>query len=131
MSILITVFMILCSWASVFAGLGYEMRMGLLIPILVGVLFIILGNFMPQIRQNYFFGIKTPWALASEHVWRKTHKFGGIIFCIMGIFMILVPFLPQAFQAGVMFIAILGGTAASYIYSYLVYLKCGKEDSGD
>lgn len=126
MCILTTVFIILCTWASVLAGLGYEMKIGTLIPVLAGVLFIILGNFMPQIRQNYFFGIKTPWALASENVWRKTHKQGGIIFCIMGIFMILVPFLPQEFQAGIMFLVILGGTTACYVYSYLIYRKCGK-----
>ena len=49
----------------------------MLIPMVLGVTFIVLGNYMPLFRQNFFAGIKTPWALADEEVWNRTHRIGG------------------------------------------------------
>jgi uncharacterized membrane protein len=47
------------------------------IPIMVGVLFTILGNYMPSMKPNYFIGIRTPWTLENETVWKKTHALAG------------------------------------------------------
>jgi len=51
---------------------------------LIGVLFIILGNYSKTLKPNYFLGIRTPWTLESESVWKKTHKIGGILMFIGG-----------------------------------------------
>ena len=59
----------------------------------IGVLFIILGNFMPQIKQNYTFGCRTPWALNDEHNWQRTQRMGGYTFVIMGISLLVIAFL--------------------------------------
>ncbi len=71
----------------------------LLVPLIVmlsiGILFLFIGNFMPKIKSNFYMGIKTPWALSSEEVWRKTHRLGGKCYCIAGIIMILCAFLPN------------------------------------
>ena len=53
--------------------------------LLLGILIIGMGNYMPRLPQNYFLGIKTPWTLSNEYVWQKTHKIGGYSFVIVGI----------------------------------------------
>lgn len=65
--VLFTVMMAMFSWLSELAVFGKLPDGSNIVSILVcggiGVLFIILGNFMPQIKQNYTFGCRTPWAL--------------------------------------------------------------------
>ena len=120
----VTLLLIACSWLSAFSGLGYDVNIQTLIPAGIGILFIALGNTMPQIRPTYFFGIKTPWTLENPDVWRKTHKFGGILFCIIGVFLLLSAFFgSELFVHGILVPIILGSVAILYIYSYIVYRK--------
>lgn len=58
------------------------------IMVFIGMLFLCIGNYLPKVKQNYTMGIKTPWTLSDEVVWNKTHRLGGILFVILGIFMI-------------------------------------------
>lgn len=87
--VLFTVMMAAFSWLSELAVFGKLPDSSNLVSILVcggiGVLFIILGNFMPQIKQNYTFGCRTPWALNDEHNWQRTQRMGGYTFVVMGI----------------------------------------------
>jgi len=46
---------------------------------------VLLGNVMGQVRHNYFVGIRTPWTLADEEVWRRTHRMGGRLFVLGGL----------------------------------------------
>ncbi|PID28265.1 MAG: hypothetical protein CSB55_05555 [Candidatus Cloacimonadota bacterium] len=59
---------------------------------LTGFLFMFIGNLLPKVPSNFFLGIRTPWTLSSETVWRKTHRLGGINFFASGILMILMSF---------------------------------------
>lgn len=61
---------------------------------IVGILFLFIGNIMPKIKSNFYMGIKTPWSLSSEEVWRKTHRLGGKCFFLAGVVMIAGAFLP-------------------------------------
>lgn len=63
--------------------------------LMVGVLFLYIGNMMPKVKSNFYMGIKTPWALSSEEVWRKTHRLGGKCFFVCGILMIGCAFVPN------------------------------------
>lgn len=90
------------------------------------ILFLVIGNYMPQIRNNYTLGIKTPWTLENEWVWRKTHLMGGIVFCIMGILFILSGIFPFAWLAVVSVAAVFVGVIWMYLYSYLAYQKWQK-----
>lgn len=120
----ITLLLIACSWLSALAGLGYDVSIHTLIPVALGILFIAFGNRIPQIRSNYFFGIKTPWTLANDDVWRKTHRMGGILFCIMGVLFIIAAFLDNSsFVAMILTPFILGSVVFLYAYSYLVFRK--------
>lgn len=60
----------------------------------VGVLFLFIGNMLPKVKSNFYMGIKTPWSLSSEEVWRKTHRLGGRCFFLAGLVMLLTAFLP-------------------------------------
>lgn len=63
------------------------------IMVLVGGLFIVIGNALPKFGSNFFIGIRTPWTLSSEKVWHKTQRLGGILFVLGGFAMMLLPFL--------------------------------------
>ena len=106
--------------------LGFSAITSLLVCGGVGVMFIILGNFMPNIKQNYTFGCRTPWALNDEHNWQRTQRMGGITFVVMGIALIAVAFLAGLLGDTVTLIlllcAVCGGSAWIYLYSYLVYV---------
>ncbi|MDD3222910.1 MAG: SdpI family protein [Lachnospiraceae bacterium] len=120
----VSLLLVACSWLSALAALGYNVNIQTLVPVAVGILFIVIGNRMPQIRSNYFFGIKTPWTLENPDVWRKTHKFGGILFCMIGIVFIVVAFLPyKALTSIIIAPFIIGSVVLMYLYSYIIYKK--------
>ncbi|WP_298863890.1 SdpI family protein [uncultured Gimesia sp.] len=64
---------------------GHPVNVNAVIPLTVGILFFVLGNFMGKIRPNWFVGIRTPWTLSSKASWNKTHRVGGWLFILMGL----------------------------------------------
>ncbi|MCQ6282757.1 SdpI family protein [Bacillus sp. EB600] len=118
----IILFLIIMNLMGLFSALGYNMQFQKVLPVLLGILFIVLGNFMTQLRHNYFFGFRTPWTLASEYVWKKTHRFGGYVFVVIG----LVPLSSIIIGPMGMYLflgAMAIGIALILIYSYLVFKK--------
>jgi len=95
--------------------------------LLVGGLFMLLGNFFKTIKPNYFIGIRTPWTLENEEVWIKTHKFSGYLW-IAGGFLIMICAL--LFSAEIAFYSvmsiILTLVAVVVIFSYLKYKEIEK-----
>ncbi|NDK08777.1 DUF1648 domain-containing protein, partial [Candidatus Gracilibacteria bacterium] len=107
---------------SIFIILNPEYNISTFMMAGVGVLFIVLGNYMGKIRQNYFVGIKLPWTLANEEVWNKTHRFGGKMFMLAGLmFIVNAYFLRQV--VGVFVVAISLAVIAPIVYAYLVFKK--------
>jgi uncharacterized membrane protein len=105
------------------SNLGYPVSINRWVPAIVGLLMIVMGNYMGKIKQNWLMGIRNPWTLSSENVWNKTHRLGGWMFIIFGLLIILSPFLPKtlgiaAFVLGT--VLIIFGTT---VYSYLLYRK--------
>ena len=93
-----------------------------LIPASVGILFIVIGNYMPKFKPNYFCGIKTAWTLASDVVWAKTHRLGGRCFIFAGILIVVSAFLSGGVIATVTFAATLVAAGIPVVMSY-VYFK--------
>ena len=89
----------------------------------VGLLFIVLGNFLGKVRKNFFLGIRTPWTLASDEVWAKTHRLGGWCFVIAGLVMavmgVLVPASGMEWVIGIVVIIAL----VPVVYSFFAYRK--------
>lgn len=124
--LLVVLMMITVHWIAIFAALGFDINVGVFVRILIGLMFVIMGNYMGQIRQNYFYGIRTPWALANEEVWKKTQRAGGYTFIMMGILMMVTIVLPPSLAVIVTIVTIFGGLVFMYMYSYLTYKKTAK-----
>jgi uncharacterized membrane protein len=91
--------------------------------VIIGLLFAFLGNYFKTIKPNYFIGIKTPWTLENEDVWKKTHELGGKLWFVGGLLMALTFVLPNNIQ----FYTFMGITAVITIipilYSYRIFNK--------
>ena len=99
-------------------ALGYQLRVEIIMPLLVGVMFITVGNLLPKCRQTYTMGIKLPWTLASEENWNKTHRFGAKVWVGCGIVTMASAILGSFWLLiGVLLVAV----AAPTLYSYLYY----------
>lgn len=104
-------------------NLGIPIDINIAIPSIIGVLFIVLGNYMGKVKQNWFFGFRLPWTLSSENVWNKTNRFGGWSLIILGILIIIVPFLSKNLAYFVFISGILFLTMGTAVYSYFIYKK--------
>ncbi|MFZ5969759.1 MAG: SdpI family protein [Bacillota bacterium] len=122
----IALFMVLMHWITVAAAMGYNINVGAVVRAGIGVLFIVLGNYMSQIRPNYFFGIKTPWTLANEQVWKQTHRVGGYAFVISGLITVGTIFMKEELAFIVMLVSLFVLLAYTFLYSYLTYRKIVK-----
>lgn len=111
-------------WGVTFVSGNFNI--GYIIGPLVGIMLIIIGNYMPKFKQSYFCGIKTPWALADEENWYKTHRFGGKLWVLGGALMVIIPFLPESIGMILIFTDILILVVIPYLYSYLIYRKKSK-----
>jgi uncharacterized membrane protein len=125
---IILLFLFLTYILAGFEAIGKIKAVGVAIPLMVGVLFIIIGNYMGKIKSNWFVGIKTPWTLSSEEVWNKTHRFGGKMFILSGILIGLSPFLPDNLVLINFIFAILIVSLGTFAYSYFIYKKTDKEN---
>lgn len=108
---------------TLFSSLGYDVPMGEVIAVMIGILFIIIGNYMQRSKQTFFFGLRTPWTLSSEEVWRKTHRLGGRLFMLGGLLIIGTGFLPGAWKIGGLVGTVIMITVVPLIYSYIIYKK--------
>lgn len=96
------------------------------IVLLIGILFIILGNYFKTIKPNYFIGIRTPWTLENETVWKKTHKLGGKMWFVGGIIVVLASLILDKQLNFTLFLIIAALISIIPIaYSYVVF-KSGK-----
>lgn len=95
------------------------------VPATLGLLMLVIGNYLPQARFNYFFGVRTPWTLASEEVWRRTHRFSGPAFVLGGLAALAAAFLPAPANFAVGMGGIGAAALASVVYSYLAFRRLG------
>jgi uncharacterized membrane protein len=108
-------------------GLGVSMA-HLLLPSL-GVFLIVVGNVLGKLRWNYTVGIRTPWTLADERIWDRTHRFGGWVFVAGGAALILARFLaPPAAMQPVVLGVIAAVTALPVARSYLLWRGRNRTD---
>lgn len=114
-------------------SLGFKMDVTFWAMIFFGVMFIILGNYMPKIRQNHVMGTRVKWTLDSKKNWAHTHRFTGWIMCVCGALFILLASTNGLTALGpvggpiVLLIIVLSFALSSVLYSYLYY----KNHKGD
>lgn len=100
-------------------ALGIEVNIGMLCCLLIGVLLIVLGNYMPKAKQNYTFGVKTPWALNSEENWNKSNRLAAWVFVALGFIFIINAFLLWEWLV----LIVIPGALIPIVYSYILYKK--------
>lgn len=107
--------------AQILIGLGKDVQMERVVMIGTGLLFILMGNYLGKIGKNFFIGIRTPWTLASDEVWVKTHRLAGWLFVLVGaVIFIAAPFgAPVPVLVGGAVVAALVPT----LYSLLLYKR--------
>ncbi|WP_440896411.1 SdpI family protein [Amphibacillus sp. Q70] len=106
-----------------FTSLGYQLNLHAFVPILVGLLFIVFGNYMQTVKQNWFIGIRTPWTLNNTEVWRKTHRLGSKVFILMGFIFMVIPFISDKLMLPVILISVLVVVLIPTGYSYYLHRK--------
>jgi len=88
----------------------------------VGLLFAIIGNYMPNLKPNYFAGFRIPWALENAENWRKTHYLGGRLWFAGGLLLaIICLFIPPVAAIIVFFTVVIIITVIPIVYSYRLY----------
>ena len=109
-------------------ALGCEIDVEVIMPLVMGVLFLVIGNLLPKCRQSYTMGIKLPWTLNNEENWNKTHRFGGKVWVAGGIIILATAFIGSFWiLMGVLLIMVTVPT----LYSYLLYRKQAKDSKGE
>lgn len=105
----------ICIYANAF---GYKISVESIMPVFMGVLFLVLGFILPKCKQNYTIGIKLPWTLHDEKNWDKTHKLAGKLWIYGGIIMVV----SGLFNLTFLFMAIIFALVIiPTVYSYLIY----------
>ena len=104
-------------------ALGVKLSVSGIMIAALGLMFVAIGNYLPKCRQNYTIGIKVPWTYTSEENWNATHRFGGRVWMIGGVVMMLAAFLPTGWSAGVTVAAAVILSVVPIVYSYCYYRK--------
>lgn len=106
------------SMISIFGeSLGYSMMSGLLAQIFMGLVMIVIGNYLPKTHRNYIIGIRLPWTLENDENWRKTHRLAGKIWVFGGLLLFLNSFV-QLYVYWVFFLTLFFVVIIPSVYSY-------------
>ena len=114
-------FLALVHVAMVGGALGWDVSVPRVLPLGIGALLVIMGNVLPRVRRNWIIGIRTPWTLASDRVWERTHRIGGAVLTISGVVIALAFFLDGIRAFGLMIGVVLAAGIGTIGYSYLVW----------
>lgn len=102
------------------SSMGISLDFPRMIPGIFGVFFIIFGNFMTTVKQNYFLGIRIPWTLASKDNWDKTHRMGGKLWVGAGFLIVLTSIFNQPVAS---FVILMTAALLPCVYSFILFKK--------
>jgi uncharacterized membrane protein len=107
--------------ATLGAGAGWPVPMERITPLMVGAMFVVIGNVMPRARPNWLFGIRTPWTLSNDRVWERTHRLGGLLFVIAGVILALSALLVPASSLPMIIGGVIVAAIVPVVYSYFAW----------
>ncbi len=103
-------------------ALGYPVHIETVLPLLLGLMFLFLGNYLPKVKQNNSMGIRLPWTLQSPENWNRTHRAAGFIMVLGGGAMVVLSLLHLWSQW--LQLLVIGGMVLLPIgYSYFLYRR--------
>lgn len=122
--LMLLLFFALLHVATLGVAMGWDVSAPRLITVGAGLLLALIGNELGRVRPNFFFGMRTPWTLASPEVWRQTHRVGGRVTFGVGLLIALAgALLPIQLAAYVVLVGVLGITVFSMGYSYMLWRR--------
>mgnify|MGYP000852393983 CR=1 FL=1 len=120
--LMLTVFLLAIHLFTIAWSLGIQISMNIFMPLMMGILFFVLGAIMPRLKPNWFIGIRTPWTLSNETVWDRTHQAGGMFFKIAAILVLFGAAWPQYAVVFVLAPALVA-SLITVLYSLVVYFR--------
>ena len=117
---IIPIISLLCNSMVFATALGHKVNVEIIMPLFMGALFVVIGNYMPKCKQSYTVGIKLPWTLDNEENWNKTHRLAGFLWVIGGVIIMATAFLGAFW---LFFIVLIPMVVIPFVYSYLLYKK--------
>ena len=125
--ILLTIFMSILALFIIYSAKNQSFANPNYIVLLIGILYIIFGNYFKTIKANYFIGIRTPWTLENETVWKETHKLGGKMWFVGGIIVVISSLILDKQPNFALFMIITGIiTIIPIAYSYFKFKNLKK-----
>jgi uncharacterized membrane protein len=103
-------------------ALGFPVDITLVVCLAISLLFMFIGNYMGKLRRNFWGGIRTPWTLASDTIWERTHRLGGWLFVLGGLLGLVLSFVP-ALRLGAIIVIPLIVVFVPVVYSYFAYQR--------
>lgn len=128
MILLTTISFIILNWMINFSYMGLKLNFISVTNFIIGALFVLMGNFMPQIKTNTVFGIRTTWTLKNEAVWKKTHRIGGYLFVLGGLLTFASGFFSSLIGIIALFTILPVIGVIICLYSYLEYKRIKIEE---
>jgi len=119
----VIVFILVAHGMIITTGLGLSVRIDRLMPLGVGLLFVFLGNYLTRVEPNWFIGIRTPWTLSSDTVWRKTHRTAGWLMVLGGLVLASGAFLPGAMLLPLFIVTIVVVAVIPIVQSYVLWKR--------
>jgi len=105
---------------TVLYGLDKNINVGKIAMGAIGVMFIAIGNYMPQVKDNYLFGVRTAWTLSSPEVWRKTHRLSGRMWMVGGLLIFGAAFLSGIWSQALIITALVLAIIIPVLYSWVI-----------
>ncbi|RKH82529.1 SdpI family protein [Corallococcus sp. AB045] len=121
-------FLFLLNALVLLSGIGVSVPMARVVPAGAGLVLMVLGNYMGKFTKNFFCGIRTPWTLASDEVWLRTHRLGGRLFVLAGIIVLASGLLGGGPVPVLAAVAVAAATPV--LYSYFLYRRIEGDKHG-
>lgn len=118
---LIIVFLFVLYLMASLSGLGYKINISFWMPLLVGLLFVIIGFLLTKVKTNWFLGVRTPWTMSSEKVWARTHQLSNRVLIAAGLLIAATVLVPALFKTILFILAVALIIFGLPIYSYYLY----------
>jgi uncharacterized membrane protein len=118
---LIVGFLAFLQGVTLYAAFRTTVPVGVIAPVGVGLLLAAVGNQLPKVKRNFYMGIRTPWTIASDKVWVRTHRVGARVFVAGGLASAVAGFLPAPLNFVIFMAIVLSMMLGVVVYSYVLY----------
>jgi len=116
--------------SSMVAAFDHAFPVDRVISLGVGLLFIVIGNYMTTVKRNFTMGVRFSWTVMDDVVWAKTNRLGGLLFMGAGALALVGVFVPPPWSILTILVPALGMLPVLYVYSWRLYKKLHPEEMG-